>query len=173
MTTTGILPGVGPAGPLARTRSGPPATHRPVSGPNLPRTDGARLVSTHILRTDRVEWYFCCAVHIKGHSFLYRQIIWKCSYLINYAVRGTLYTEYNPPYKPAKRLDADWIHVMTQSVLSVDIYHVPRISQDMVGAAGLPLDSFRRGWNGIFGGNAGGYRPQGILGIDVSGTIRM
>lgn len=78
---------------------------------------------------------------------------------MQYGVLRTLYSVYTVV---AKRLDADWIHVMTQCELSVDIYHVPRISQDVVGAAGLPLDSFRRGWNGIFGGNAGGYRPQGI-----------
>ena len=55
---------------------------------------------------------------------------------------------------------------MTQCVLSVDVYHVPRISQDVVGAAGLPLDSFQKkaGWEECCG-------LQGA--VNVSGTIRM
>lgn len=55
---------------------------------------------------------------------------------------------------------------MTQCELSVDIYHVPRISQDVVGAAGLPLDSFRRGY--YSGGMLEVTDLKGyILGIDV------
>lgn len=64
MTTTGILPGVGPAGPLAKTRSGP-SSHSQAGIRAQPPEDGWRLASRlHIQTEYEVKWYFC-AVHIK------------------------------------------------------------------------------------------------------------